>query len=71
MLGSPVSPAVGRLDRGLEINTFELGILLTNPLHVIQELQEHDPGELRETIDLTAQALVRAHLVPTELEDRA
>jgi len=38
-------------------------------LHVIEELQKHDPGQHREPVKVTVQALVLAHDVPASLDD--
>ena len=45
--------------------------LLAKPFYVIQELQEHDPGEHRQTVEVAVQPLVLAHDVPRGLGETA
>ena len=67
-LGGPVAPAVGRLDGGLEFLRGELGLALALEFQVIEELQEHDPGEHRQAVQITIQTFVFSHDVPGGLE---
>src|SRR4029453_19343973 len=59
----PVGPPVGRLDRRPEQAPREGGLLLTLPLQVIQELEEHDPGEQGEAVEVAVEAFIFAHNV--------
>ena len=47
----------------------QLGLLFALMLHVIEELQEHDPGEHRQPIKIAIQPLVLAHDVAAGLHD--
>ena len=68
VVGGPVAPAVGRLDRRPELLARELGLVLALLFHVVQELEEHDPGEHRQTVEVAVQALVLAHDVARGLD---
>jgi len=43
----PIAPAVGRFDGGLELFRGEFRLTLALKFQVIEEFQEHDPGEHR------------------------
>src|SRR5262245_24982594 len=51
-LGGPIAPAVGRLDSGLELLSCKLRLLLPLDLQIVEELQEHNPGEKWQTIEV-------------------
>jgi hypothetical protein len=70
-LRRPVPPPVGRLDRGPKPLARHQRFLLAHLLHVVQELQEHDPGEHRQTVEVAVQALVLPHQVSCRLDKRA
>ena len=55
--GRPVPPAVGRLNKRTVIATGQFGPLLLNPFHVVEELEEHDPGQHGQTVQVAVQAL--------------
>src|ERR1019366_7467664 len=59
--GSPVTPTVGVLDCRTELLAGECGLLLPLDLKIIQEFQEHDPGQQRQPIEVPVQPLVLAH----------
>jgi hypothetical protein len=62
--GSPIAPAVGRLDGRLELLPGQPGLALTLEFQVIQELQEHDPREHRQPVQITIQTFILSHDVP-------
>jgi hypothetical protein len=70
-LGRPVPPAIRRLDGGFELLARHRGFLLPDLFHVVQELEEHDPGEHGQAIQVTVQALVFAHHVARGLDEAA
>ena len=51
-LSGPISPAIGWFDSGLELFRGELGLALALNFQVIEELQEHDPGEHRQAVEV-------------------
>ena len=59
-IGDPIAPAVGRFDPGLEFSPGELGVLLALKFQVIDELQEHDPSEHRQPVEVAIEAIVLA-----------
>ena len=59
--GSPIPPTVGRVDSRTKLLAGKNRFLLTNPLHVVKELEEHDPGKHREPVNVTGKPLVLAH----------
>jgi hypothetical protein len=67
-LSGPIAPAVGRLDGGLELLSSKLRLALALKLQVIEELQEHDPGEHRQAVEVAIQPLVPAHYVASGFE---
>ena len=70
-LGGPVAPAVRRFDGGLELLPGELGLALALEFQIIEEFQEHDPGEHRQAVEVAVEALVLAHDVARGLEESA
>jgi hypothetical protein len=52
LLGGPVAPAVRRLDRRPHAFLAELGPRGLDLLHVVEELEEHDPGEHRQPVEV-------------------
>ena len=69
--GRPIAPAVGRLDGRPELLAGELRLLLALLLEVVEELEEHDPGEQRQPVEVAVQPLVLAHDVARGLEQAA
>ena len=67
-LGGPIAPAVRRLDGRLELLPGEPGLPLALEFQVIEELQEHDPGEHRQAVQIAVQTLVLPHDVPGGFE---
>ena len=49
----------------------QLGLALLDLLHVVEELQEHDPGEHRQAVEVAVQPLVLAHDVARGLDQAA
>ena len=47
----------------------QLRFLFANLLHVVEELQEHDPGEHRQPVEVAVEPLVLAHDVAARLHD--
>ena len=56
----PVAPAVRRFDDGLVAFAVELGFLRVLEFKVVEELEEHHPGEQRQAIHVAIEALVLA-----------
>src|SRR5207244_3856476 len=54
----PVAPAVGRLDGGTVGLTAQRGLGLADALGVVQELEEHDPGEHGQTVEVAVEPAV-------------
>ena len=69
-IGGPIAPAVGRFDGGLEALSGKLDFFLALKLQVIEELQEHDPGEHWQTVEVAIEALVLAHDVARGFQER-
>ena len=57
----PVAPAVGRLDGGAEAGAGEHGFVFALAFQVVQEFQEHHPGQQRQAVEVAVQSLVLAH----------
>ncbi len=70
-LGGPVAPAVGRLDGGLEFVAGELGFGLALDFEIVEELEEHDPGQHRQAVEVAVEALVLAHDVARGFQEGA
>ncbi len=70
-LRSPIAPAVGRLDGRLELFPGQLGLALALEFQVIQELQEHDPSEHRQPVEVAIEPFVLPHDVPRGFEESA
>ena len=68
-LRRPVAPAVRRLERGPKRLAGQLALPARDLLHVVQELQEHDPGEHRQAVEVAVEPLVLAHDVAGGLDD--
>lgn len=64
----PIAPTIRRLDGRLEFLTSQRRLIRALMLQVIKELQEHDPGEQRQSIKVAVQPLVLAHDVARGLE---
>ncbi len=60
-VGGPVAPAVGWLDGRPELLAGECRLLFPLDFQVIQEFQEHDPGQQRQPVEVAVQPLVLAH----------
>ena len=72
VVGRPVAPAVGRLDGRAEASCpRSFASSSRDLLHVVQELQEHDPGEHRQAVEVAVEALVLAHDVAAGLDEAA
>ena len=57
LVGGPVPPAVGRLDgRPVLLAGRSLASALLDPLHVVQELEEHDPGEHGQAVEVAVES---------------
>jgi hypothetical protein len=67
----PVAPAVGRLDGRAVRRAGAGGLFLADPFGVVQELEEQDPGEHGQAVELAAQPLVLAHDVARGLDQSA
>ena len=49
----------------------ELGVGFANLLQIVQELEEHDPGEHGQAVEVAVQPFVFAHDVARRLDERA
>jgi hypothetical protein len=56
----PVAPAVWRFDDGVVGLAVEFGFFLVDDFEVIEELEEHHPGEQRQAVDVAIEPLVLA-----------
>ncbi|WP_245294020.1 hypothetical protein [Methylobrevis pamukkalensis] len=65
----PIAPAIRSLDDRAIVLACELRASLLDPLHVVEELQEHDPGEHRQPIKVAIQPLVLPHDLAGGLDD--
>ena len=57
LVAGPVAPAVGRLDGRAVALAAQRGLGLLDLLHVVEELQEHDPGEHRQAVEVAVSPL--------------
>src|SRR5208283_2724026 len=71
VLCCPITPAIRRLDAWTESFAGEIRLLLPNLFHVVQELEEHNPGEHRQAVDVAVEAFVLPHDVTARFDDRA
>ena len=69
LLGGPIPPAIGRFEGGAETFPGHDGLGFPLPFHVVQELEEHDPGEHGQAVQVAVEALVLAHEVPGRFDD--
>lgn len=69
-LGGPIPPTIGRLDRRAEALAGELGVGFADLLQIVEKLEEHDPGEHGQTVEITVEPLVLPHDVARGLDQR-
>ena len=69
-LRGPIAPAVGRLNGGAKRLAAQAWLPLAQLLHVVEELQEHDPGEHGQAVEVAVETLVLPHDVAARLHDR-
>ena len=67
---SPVTPAERRFDDGLVALAVELGLFFVDGLEVVEELEEHYPGEQRQPIHVTIEPLVLAQDLARRADER-
>jgi hypothetical protein len=60
LAGGPVAPAVRRFDDGLVALAVEFGFFLVDGFEVVEELEEHHPGEQWQAVHVAIEALVLA-----------
>ena len=65
----PVPPTVGLLDDRTVFLPRQLRPSLLDPFHVVQELEEQDPGEHGQPVQVAVQPLVLAHDLARRLDD--
>lgn len=53
--GGPIPPAVGRFDDAAVFPPGQFGALRLDALQVVQEFQEHDPGQHRQAVEVAVQ----------------
>ena len=70
-LRGPVAPAIGRFDGVTEAFAGELGVGLSDLFQIVQELEEHDPGEHGQAVEVAVQPFVLAHDVARRLDEAA
>src|SRR5437879_4737349 len=68
LLRRPVAPPVRWLDGEVVFPTAQLGLGLLDLFHIVEELEEHDPSEHRETVEVRGEALVLSHDVARGLD---
>jgi len=67
--GGPIAPTVRRLDdRGVG-QRIEHRFFFAAAFEIIEEFEEHDPGEHRQAVKVAVQPFVLAHDVPRGLDD--
>nr|WP_293188977.1 hypothetical protein [Ottowia sp.] len=66
----PVAPAVRRFDDGLAGLAVEFGFLRVLEFQIVEELEEHHPGEQRQAIRVAVQALVLAQNLARAADQR-
>ena len=72
LLCGPVSPAIGRLDgRAVAFAGDGFALVSSHLLQVVEELEEHDPGEHRQAVEVAVEALVLPHDVAGRLDEAA
>jgi hypothetical protein len=67
--GRPVAPAIRRFEGRAKAFARHLGFLLGDLLHVVEELEKHDPGEHGQAVQVAVEPLVLAHDVAAGLDD--
>ena len=65
----PIAPAIRGLDDRAIVLARKFCASLLDPLHVVEELQEHYPGEHRQPIKVAVQPLVLPHDLTGGLDD--
>ena len=71
LLCGPVAPAIRGLDGGAVFLAAELRLGLLALLQVVEELQEHDPGEHGQPVQVAVEPLVLPHDVAGRLDEAA
>jgi hypothetical protein len=71
LVGGPVTPAVGWLEGGPELLAGECHLLFPLDLKVIQEFQEHDPGQQRQTVEGPLHHVATTQTCPSNLRVRS
>ena len=69
-LGGPIPPTIGRLDRRAEALAGELGVGFADLLQIVEKLQEHDPSQHGQAVEIAIEPLVLAHDVARGLDQR-
>jgi hypothetical protein len=70
-LRCPVAPAVGRFDCCAERLAGHGGFVLALALQIVEEFQEHDPGQHRQAVKVAVEPLVLAHDIARRLQQAA
>jgi len=70
-LGGPITPAVTRFNGGLELFRNQTGFLFALQFEIIQKLEEHDPSEQRQAVQVSIEPLVLAHDVARRFDQSA
>lgn len=65
----PIPPAIGRFDDAAVFPPGQFGALCFDALQVVQEFQEHDPGQHRQAVEVAVQPFVLAHDSARGLDD--
>src|SRR5439155_19280211 len=69
--GGPIAPTVRWFNGRTEFLAGQFGLSLALEFQIVQELEEHDPGEQRQPVEVAVQALVLAHDVARGLNETA
>lgn len=67
----PIPPPIRPLDRRMKLLPRQLRLPLPLDLQIIQKLQEHDPRQHRQAIEVAVETLVLAHDVARRFQERA
>ena len=71
LLGGPIPPAIGRFDGRAVLLAADCRPRFLDLLQVVKELEEHDPGEHRQAVEVAVEPLVLPHDVAGRLDEAA
>ncbi len=71
-IGSPIAPAIGKLDQGLKgFVRLENRLVFPVAFGIVQKLEEHDPGQHRQPVEVAVKPLILPHQVAGGLNQGA